>query len=58
MARGAGAVAQLVKAPPDVRAAVEMFEPLEPGLAVLTRRVKEAFDPRGIFNPGRMYAGV
>jgi glycolate oxidase FAD binding subunit len=24
----------------------------------LTKRVKESFDPRGVLNPGRMWAGV
>nr|WP_255542919.1 FAD-linked oxidase C-terminal domain-containing protein [Azospirillum sp. INR13] len=24
----------------------------------LSRRVKESFDPKGILNPGRMYAGL
>jgi glycolate oxidase FAD binding subunit len=24
----------------------------------LTRRIKESFDPQGILNPGRMWAGV
>ena len=28
------------------------------GLAALTRRVKESFDPKGVLGPGRMYAGV
>ena len=27
-------------------------------IAELTKRVKESFDPRGIFNPGRVYRGV
>ena len=35
-----------------------MFEPQEPALAALTRRVKEGFDPKGVLNPGRMWAGV
>lgn len=35
----------------------EVFHPLEPGIEVLHRRLKEAFDPRGILNPGRMYGG-
>jgi glycolate oxidase FAD binding subunit len=56
--RRAGGVATLVRAPADVRAAAPVFEPLEGGLSSLTRRVKEAFDPRGILNPGRMYAGL
>ncbi len=31
------------------------FHPLAPGLATLHRNLKHAFDPHGIFNPGRMY---
>ena len=27
-------------------------------LAALTKRVKESFDPSGVLNPGRMWAGV
>lgn len=34
----------------------EVFAPLPPGLEAIHRRLKEAFDPKGIFNPGRMYA--
>ena len=26
--------------------------------AALARRVKESFDPQGVLNPGRMWAGV
>ena len=32
------------------------FAPLEPVLARLHRSLKQAFDPAGIFNPGRLYA--
>ncbi len=32
-----------------------VFHPLSAPLLVLHRRLKEAFDPHGIFNPGRMY---
>ena len=27
-------------------------------LGALTKRVKESFDPKGVLNPGRMWAGV
>ncbi len=33
----------------------EVFHPLAPGLVALHRRLKHAFDPEGILNPGRMY---
>jgi len=32
------------------------FSPLEPVLSRVHRELKSAFDPAGIFNPGRMYA--
>ena len=32
-----------------------VFTPLTPVLAGIARNLKTAFDPRGIFNPGRMY---
>ncbi len=53
-----GGHATLLRAPEPVRAAVPVFQPPEPGLGVLLRRVKESFDPRGILNPGRMYPGM
>jgi glycolate oxidase FAD binding subunit len=34
------------------------WPPEPPARAALTRAVKAAFDPLGIFNPGRMYEGV
>jgi glycolate oxidase FAD binding subunit len=34
------------------------FHPLQPTAATLTRRLKDRFDPNGIFNPGRMIAGL
>ena len=32
-----------------------VFHPLQPALAKIHRRLKDAFDPAGILNPGRMY---
>jgi glycolate oxidase FAD binding subunit len=51
-----GGHATLVRAEAQVRSAVEVFQPLEAGLEKLTRKLKAAFDPAGILNPGRMYA--
>jgi glycolate oxidase FAD binding subunit len=50
--------ATLIRASAAVRASASVFEPLTPDLTALTRRIKESFDPKGILNPGRMYAGV
>ena len=53
-----GGYATLVRAPAAIRAAVPVFEPQDAGLAALTKRVKESFDPKGLLGPGRMYAGT
>jgi glycolate oxidase FAD binding subunit len=50
--------AMLVRASVAARASAASFEPLEPDVAVLVKRLKESFDPRGVLNPGRMYAGM
>ena len=54
----AGGHATLVRAPAVVRAVVDVFEPEAPALAALTKRVMESFDPHGVLNAGRMWAGV
>jgi glycolate oxidase FAD binding subunit len=54
----AGGHATLIRAPAAVRAAVAVFTPELPPLAALTKRVREGFDPKGVLNPGRMWAGV
>ncbi len=53
-----GGHATLIRAEPNVRASVEVFQPLSPAVERLTRGLKEAFDPAGVLNPGRMYANV
>lgn len=35
--------------------AAGVFQPLSPALMDLHRRLKQAFDPHGVFNPGRLY---
>lgn len=53
-----GGHATLVRASDDVRNVVDVFEPQSAPLMALTRKLKATFDPAGILNPGRMYAGV
>ena len=53
-----GGHATLIRAPAALRAAVPVFEPQDAGVAALSRRIKESFDPQGVLNAGRMYAGV
>jgi glycolate oxidase FAD binding subunit len=53
-----GGHATLIRAPAALRASVAAFEPQSGGLGALTKRVKDAFDPRGVLSPGRMWAGV
>lgn len=48
----------LLRAPDALRVAVDVVPPEAEALARITRRVKAAFDPRGILNPGRLYAGL
>ncbi len=50
--------AMLFRADSETRAKCEVFQPLPPPLAALTSRVKQAFDPKGLFNPGRMYRNI
>jgi len=51
-ARDAGGHATLFRG--EARGSV--FQPLPPGMRELHIRLKKAFDPKGVFNPGRMYA--
>jgi glycolate oxidase FAD binding subunit len=55
VASSAGGHATLLRAPDSVRAGVGVFPPQPEALAGLTGRVKDAFDPRRILSPGRMY---
>jgi glycolate oxidase FAD binding subunit len=54
----AGGHATLIRAPVAVRAAVAVFSPEAPPLAALSGRVRQSFDPQGVLNAGRMWAGV
>jgi glycolate oxidase FAD binding subunit len=39
-------------------ATTDAFAPLQPAVLRLHRELKRAFDPAGVLNPGRMYAGL
>jgi glycolate oxidase FAD binding subunit len=54
----AGGHATLIRAPVAVRAAVDVFTPETAALSALTKRLHDSFDPRGVLNTGRMWAGV
>jgi glycolate oxidase FAD binding subunit len=56
--RALGGHATLIRGSAQLRAATDVFEPQEAGLAALTKRVKQGFDPQGVLNPGRMWARV
>jgi glycolate oxidase FAD binding subunit len=57
-ARAAAGTWTLMRAPDTLRAAVRVIPDEPPPLARITREVKAAMDPAGIFNPGRLYPGV
>jgi len=51
MVRDAGGSTTLFR---SAARSADVFEPLAPPVLALHRRLKQAFDPAGIFNPGRM----
>ncbi len=53
-----GGHATLVRAPDAIRAAIDVFQPLAEPLMRVTAGIKKSFDPAGIFEPGRIYAGI
>ncbi len=52
---GCGGHAMLFRAPEEVRRRLPVFHPQPEPLAEVTARVRAAFDPRDILNPGRMH---
>lgn len=53
IAAAAGGHATLVRAPERLRADVAALHPPAPGIAAIERRVRQAFDPRGVFASAR-----
>jgi glycolate oxidase FAD binding subunit len=58
LAEKAGGHAMLADAPEAYRAATPALHPESEGVAVLSRRVREAFDPAGVFDPLRFRAAA
>jgi glycolate oxidase FAD binding subunit len=56
VAENGGGHATLIRAPAETRATIPVFEPQPQGLAALSRRLKDAFDPYAILEPRRMWA--
>lgn len=50
-----GGHATLIRSDADTRGATDVFQPLEPPHDILAAKLKHAFDPLGLFNPGRLY---
>ena len=48
------ATERLLRASDEVRRNVDVFHPQPGGLAALSERIRQSFDPKGIFNRGRM----
>jgi glycolate oxidase FAD binding subunit len=54
----AGGHATLIRASEQVRRQVDVFHPQPAGLAGLSERVRQSFDPRNILNRGRLTRGA
>ena len=55
LAASAGGHATLFRGEDALKTAAGAFHPLSPVLAKIHRNLKQAFDPAGVFNRGRMY---
>jgi glycolate oxidase FAD binding subunit len=55
LASSAGGHAVLFRGSEALKASAATFQPLSPPLAQIHRNLKQAFDPKGVFNVGRMY---
>ena len=59
MARERGGHATLYRSVrPDARAAHGAFAPVSPALMKVHQRLKHELDAQGVFNPGRLFAGL
>jgi glycolate oxidase FAD binding subunit len=58
VARSARGSLRLIAAAPAIRDSLEFFDTPNAGALALMRRIKAAFDPAGIFNPGCFVGGI
>ena len=58
VAAAGGSASIFIAASDTTTGAKNCFSPLSPAIAQIHRRLKAEFDPAGIFNPGRVYAGM
>lgn len=58
VARAGGGHLRVLFAPDTIRPKLQMFDQPSPGAFKLMRRMKAAFDPAGIFNPGCFVGGL
>ncbi|WP_291687172.1 FAD-binding protein [Bradyrhizobium sp.] len=56
-ANAVGGHAMLLRASDEVRRNVDVFHPQRAGVAALSERVRQSFDPRSVLNRGRMIRG-
>ena len=53
-ARAGGHATQFRAQAPSAYPQSGVFHPVAAGLAMITQRLKNEFDPQGLFNPGRL----
>ena len=58
VAHSARGTLRLLAAAPAIRDSLEFFDTPNDGALALMRRLKAAFDPAGIFNPGCFVGGI
>ena len=58
IAVGARGHLRLLSAPASIRAGLDFFGAPSEGVLKLSRRLKTAFDPSGVFNPGCFIGGI
>ncbi len=48
----------LIKAPKSDREKVNVFQPLDPALALMSKKIKASFDPLNLLNSGKLYQDI